>query len=193
MPASAIASAAATEIGDNKGNVFGQLSTEEFIGVLIEELRQQDPFDPQDSQALLEQLSSLRNIESQMELQDQLESLVLQNQVSAAGGMIGKVVQGRDSNNDSVSGRVESVRVEKGKPILELESGKSVAMDNITKVSDLGEDLVGMGVEARRGEESVSGIVTSVHKAGGQSMLELDSGSTVTLDQVTRVFSPEEG
>lgn len=193
MPASAIASAAATEIGDNKGNVFGQLSTEQFIGVLIEELRQQDPFDPQDSQALLEQLSSLRNIESQMELQDQLQSLVLQNQVSAAGGMIGKVVQGRDSNNDSVSGRVESVRVEKGKPILELENGKSVPMNNITKVSDLGEDLVGMGVEARRGEESVSGIVTSVHKAGSQSMLELDSGATVTLDQVTRVFSPGEG
>lgn len=167
---------------------FGQMSTEKFVGVLIEELRQQDPFNPQDSTALLEQLSSLRNIESQMDLQDQLRTLVLQNQVSAAGGMIGKVIQGRDTNNDPVTGRVSAVRVAEGKAILELESGRNVPMDNVSKVSDMEQDLIGMAVEAQRGDQTVTGIVRNVHNAGGQAMLELDSGATVTIEQVKRIF-----
>ncbi|MEX2213104.1 MAG: flagellar hook capping FlgD N-terminal domain-containing protein [Phycisphaeraceae bacterium] len=117
------------------GGGFAALSSTDFIKVLLTELSNQDPFQPQDSGALLEQLSSLRNIESQLSLQKGLESLVLQNGVTSAAGLIGKDVEGLDANNDSISGVVASVRVERGKAVLELSSGKSLAIDRVTSIS----------------------------------------------------------
>ena len=116
---------------------FAALGSDEFIKIMLSELTQQSPFDPQDSSALLEQLSSLRNIESQISLQEQLEDLVLQNQISAAGGLIGKVVTGLDSQNNQVQGLVTSVRVQDGKAILELDSGKTLSMSRVTEISEL--------------------------------------------------------
>lgn len=116
---------------------FGELSSEEFIQVMITELSNQDPLDPQDSSKLLEQFSSLRNIESQLALQEQLETLVLQNQVSSAGGLIGKLVAGIDESNTSVVGMVSSVIVQDGRALLELDTGQVLPMDRVIQITDL--------------------------------------------------------
>jgi flagellar basal-body rod modification protein FlgD len=119
------------------GGAFGSLKTGDFLKVMMSELSHQDPFQPQDSSKLLEQFSSLRNIESQLSLQDSIQSLVLQNQVSSAGGMIGKLVAGLDADNDQVAGLVTSVLVQNGKVMLELDTGKSLAMDRVTQLANL--------------------------------------------------------
>lgn len=136
MSAGAIAGAAGT-VSEVAG-AFGNLKSEDFVRVMIAELANQDPLEPQDSGALLEQLSSLRNIESQLSLQKQLGSLVLQNQIASAGGLIGKTVAGLDGSNDQVTGEVQSVRIQDGKVLLELDSGRSLAMDRITQITDPG-------------------------------------------------------
>jgi len=124
----------------SSSNAFSNIKSEDFIKILISELANQDPLDPQDSSALLEQLSSLRNIESQLSLQDQLEGLVNQNQLAMAGGMIGKLVSGRDSFNSEVSGIVTAIRVEDGKAILELDSARTLPIANVLRITDLESD-----------------------------------------------------
>lgn len=116
-------------------NKFADLSSSEFVKVLVKELTNQDPFDPQDSSKILEQLSSLRNIESQTQLQDRIEDLVLQNEVSQASGMIGKMVQGLDHSNNRIDGVVTSVRVQEGKSILELDTGKQLPMSRVERIT----------------------------------------------------------
>ena len=116
---------------------FGDLKSGDFIRVLLTELSNQDPFAPQDSGALLEQLSSLRNIESQLSLQEKLEDLVLQNQISSAGGLIGKEVTGLGENNTQTKGLVTSVRVQDGEAILELDTGRSLPMNRVTRIANL--------------------------------------------------------
>lgn len=116
-------------------NRFADLSSDEFIHVMLSELKNQDPFKPQDSSALLEQLSSLRNIESQMTLQETLKELVFQNQIVGAGNMIGKLVEGLDGNNDRITGLVTSVRVANGEVILELDSGQQLDMNRVSTIS----------------------------------------------------------
>lgn len=134
MSAGAISSAV-SPIATGAGG-FGDLTSEEFIKVMIEELSHQDPFEPQDSSALLEQLSSLRNIESQLTLQQQIGDLVLQNQIAAAGGLIGKIVNGQDADFDDIQGLVTSVRVQDGTVYLELDTGRTLPMDRITEITD---------------------------------------------------------
>ncbi|MBI1336387.1 MAG: hypothetical protein GC164_05435 [Phycisphaera sp.] len=117
------------------GGGFAAITSDQFIKIMVSELTKQDPLNPQDTSKLLEQLSSIRNIESQVNLQDQLESLVMQNQVASAGNLIGKVVTGLNDSNYQVSGLVTSVRVQDGNAILELDSGNSLSMDRVTLIS----------------------------------------------------------
>jgi len=117
-------------------NAFAELDSGEFLNILLTELTNQDPFEPNDSQALLEQLSALRNIESQTALQDKLEALVLQNNISQAGSLLGKVVEGLNANGDKLGGQVMSVRVVDGKAELELDTGRTLALERITRVTE---------------------------------------------------------
>ncbi|NBC11129.1 MAG: hypothetical protein GVY24_05250 [Planctomycetes bacterium] len=117
-------------------NAFAELDSGEFLNILLTELTNQDPFEPNDSQALLEQLSALRNIESQTALQDKLEALVLQNNISQAGALLGKVVEGLNANGDKLTGQVMSVRVVDGKAELELDTGRTLALERITRVTE---------------------------------------------------------
>lgn len=134
MAVSGINGGSAGSTIESSTGAFGKLKSDEFIKVMLSELKNQDPLNPQDSSKLLEQLSSLRNIESQLDLQDKLSSLVLQNQVASAGNMIGKLVSGLDDSNDAIQGVVTAVRVADGKAILELDSGKTLGMDRVTRV-----------------------------------------------------------
>lgn len=117
------------------GGGFAELSSEEFTRIMIEELTNQDPFEPNDTQALLEQVSGLMNIESQSSLQDSLEALTLQSSLAYASGMIGKQIEGLDLNNDPITGMVESIRVVEGKAQLELDNGTALPLDRVTRIT----------------------------------------------------------
>ena len=88
---------------------FNEMSSEEFMKIIFTELQQQDPFKPNDSSALLEQLNSIRSIESDIQMGEQLESIVFQNQLASAGNLIGKRVGGLSTENTRVAGTVKSV------------------------------------------------------------------------------------
>ena len=60
MDISATSSNTAAATGVNR---MADLSSEEFVQILITELQNQDPFNPSDTNAMLEQISSIRNID----------------------------------------------------------------------------------------------------------------------------------
>ncbi len=130
------AGAAQAAGGAKLNNRFSDISSEEFVKILVTELTQQDPLQPNDTGAILEQLSSLRNIESQISLQDQLEALVLQNQIAQAGGLIGKKVEGLDGSDNKITGHVTAVRIVDGEAVLELDSGKQLPMNRVTRMTE---------------------------------------------------------
>ena len=59
----------------------------------------------------------------------------VQNQIGAAGNLIGKSVQGIDDNLAPVSGIVTSVSVVNSAASLNLDNGKSLAMANVTQIA----------------------------------------------------------
>ncbi len=135
MSVGAITGSGNTTQSSASASGYGALSSQEFMRILLTEMSNQDPFSPQDSSKLMEQISSLRNIESQIQLQETLTSLVAQNQIGAAGGMIGKLVAGLDAANNPVEGLVQSVRMQGGKAFLELDSGNLLAMDRVLAIA----------------------------------------------------------
>ena len=115
---------------------FSEMTSEDFIRIIFTELANQDPLAPSDSSALLDQLNSIRSIESDLEMINRLESLVLENQLAAGANLIGKVVTGLTEANDRVSGKVVSV-VRNGDTVsLELENGRRVPIDFVEMIQE---------------------------------------------------------
>ncbi len=115
---------------------FSEMSTSDFIRIIFTELTHQDPFKPNDSSALLEQLNSIRSIESDLQLVDQFKSLVFENQFAGAAGLMGKYLTGLTESLDRVSGYVVSVFREGDNVVLELDNGWRVPLGSVESVTD---------------------------------------------------------
>jgi flagellar basal-body rod modification protein FlgD len=189
-------------------NGFANLSSGEFLQIILSELSNQDPLAPNDTAAILEQLSSIRNIETQTQLDDKLSDLVTQNSISTSANFIGKFVSGLDANNNNAQGIVESLSVRDGKPVLNLAGGAELEAERVTQVEDLGNldtqvvqqllanlqvldsgsligrDVVGSVASIDGGTRQVSGRVTGVTVVDGQIQLELDTLETLPLGGV---------
>lgn len=115
---------------------FNEMSTEDFIRIIFAELANQDPFQPNDSSALLDQLNSIRSIESDVKLIERLDSLIFGNQLASAGNLLGQVVGGLNENNDRVLGFVIRIVRQGDEVQLELDSGDIITFDNVETVLD---------------------------------------------------------
>jgi flagellar basal-body rod modification protein FlgD len=115
-----------------------QLKAEDFIKMMVTQLQNQDPMEPAKNEELLAQMSQIGQLQSATDLQSSLKSMVMQNNIGAAGNLIGKKVQGLDEAGDQVEGLVNSVRVEKDKGVfLELDNGKTLPVDYVTNISTM--------------------------------------------------------
>lgn len=116
------------------GDAFSNLSSEEFTKIILTELQNQDPLEPNDTGALLEQLSSIRSIQSDLELQTRLETMVAQNELAGASGLIGKRVSGLTDSNQRVEDEVASVSRTDAGAVLNLKGGKRMPMSNLDEI-----------------------------------------------------------
>ena len=117
-------------------NRFSDLSSQEFVEIIFAELANQDPLKPSDTGALLDQLSTLRSIQSDIDLQSKLESLIAQNELSSAASMIGKFVSGVSAEGEFVEDFVFSVTRTQDGPVLNLDSGKRLTLANVHEIVD---------------------------------------------------------
>lgn len=115
---------------------LGSLTNDQFLQIMMEELANQDPLSPSDTSKLMEQLSTLRNIQSQMDLQSALTDLVTQNQITTASSLIGKYVAGLSDSNDQITGLVTSITVTDNKAILQLDTGNTLSLSKVTAVAN---------------------------------------------------------
>ena len=110
---------------------FNEMSSEEFMKIIFTELQQQDPFKPNYSGALIEQLNSIRSIESDIAMGERLESIVFQNQLAGAGNLIGKRVSGLTVDNERVGGMVKSVARAGDQIALVLHNNWTIPIENV--------------------------------------------------------------
>jgi flagellar basal-body rod modification protein FlgD len=112
-------------------NAFNDLTSEQFVKIMFTELSNQDPLKPNDSNQMLQQLSSLRSIQSDINLTDKLEAILTQNQLSTAGSLIGKYVSGLTEGGQRVVGEVVAVARNENGPLLRLSNNFLVPFANV--------------------------------------------------------------
>jgi flagellar basal-body rod modification protein FlgD len=134
MAVDALSAVGSSASGAASRSAFGDLKAEEFVKIIFTELANQDPLEPNDSQALLQQLSTIRSIQSDIDMGTRLGSLVAQNEMAAAAGLIGRTIRGRGESGSLVTGGVKSVTRTADGPVLNLEGGQRVRMSAVNEV-----------------------------------------------------------
>lgn len=176
-------------------NSFSALDSEDFFGLLITQLTNQDPFEPTGNEELFNQIASIRDIELSTALTESLETLTGQQRFGAASSLIGRFVTGA-SGSDGMphSGIVTGVRFDaKGEAVLQLGDGTEMALADVTTIEaaeSAAESLIGttvFGVDTRDPSDvrAVEGIVTSARTdERGETVVELDTGEDIRFRDV---------
>ncbi len=171
------------------------LSSDDFFKLLIAQLTNQDPMEPTSNAELLQQISSIRDIELSTTLTASLQKLAGQQQFGSASMLIGQYVTSvADSHGNVKEGTVVGVKFDpQGRPTLQLSSGIELDMSQLASIVSpvqAGETMVGRqitGLDRRNPAEPevIEGLVTAVRVAeGGEVILELDSGDDLRLRDV---------
>jgi flagellar basal-body rod modification protein FlgD len=108
------------------------LDYDSFLTLLIAQLKNQDPTEPQDSAQYIAQLATFSNVEQSIKTNAKLDELLTTFSLSQAEGLIGRTVT---SSDGSVSGKVEAVKIITGGAVAILEGGAEVELGAGIKIS----------------------------------------------------------
>jgi len=187
-------------------DAFREMDLNDFIKLMVAELQNQDPLNPMDNAQILQQMSQIREIGSNDRLTETLESAFLAQNVSTAGGMLGKwVAKLSDDGLVDMFGKVERVSVQEGVPLLHV-GDQTVNLKNTTELQLLSEsagedlnqymELVGKTVEAATDQtpqvpsQVVTGRVHQVSFVDGAARLHIGE-HTAALGNVIRVLDAD--
>lgn len=112
---------------------FGALTADKFMTLLITQLQNQDPTEPVGNEELLNQLSMMRNLQSNIELGDALKSITVDQRLATSASFIGKEVVGVDVEQKSVTGVVDRAFVRDGEAYVGI-GEHVVPLDSITDI-----------------------------------------------------------
>ena len=106
----------------------------QFLKLLLTQLKYQDPLAPMDDTAMLAQQAQFASLEQMQNLNTNLVGLMAMQNVTQATTLIGKTVTGTDANGLPLVGKVSSVKFQDGNPILQV--GTSVMpLPNVVSIS----------------------------------------------------------
>lgn len=112
---------------------MNSLNRDSFLSLLITQLQNQDPLSPMDNTQFTAQLAQFSSLERLENINDGLADLNVSSKVSQAFSVIGKKVAYTDSEGKPVTGKVESVGIKDGQPMLNVGSD-SVSLDKVLAV-----------------------------------------------------------
>jgi len=111
----------------------GELGKDDFLNLLVTQLRYQDPMNPVDDKEFIGQMAQFSSLEQMQNMNNSITA-------SKAFDMIGKMVKANIQDDATletklVEGRVESVKIDGGKTFVVI-NGKEVPVEKVTNVTD---------------------------------------------------------
>lgn len=112
---------------------FDRLGKQEFLKLLVAQLKNQDPMKPVDNQEFVAQLAQFAALETMQNLDKRLEELAQTQALGQAAGLLGKNVQARLADGTTLSGTVSQAQVAQGAVKLVV-NGQTIGLDQIVTV-----------------------------------------------------------
>ncbi|MBI1849941.1 MAG: hypothetical protein HYR85_06310 [Planctomycetes bacterium] len=118
-------SAADTSLGTSIGAALGggSLDRQAFLKLLVTQLRNQDPIEPQSNTEFLAQLAQFSQLEESQSLNQTLQAQTLMQQLTFGASLAGHQIRYVDANGADQTGMVDSVRVDSSGLLLRVNGG----------------------------------------------------------------------
>lgn len=118
-----------------------ELDKDAFLTLLVQQLKNQDPIEPASNEEFVAQLANFSSLEQMEELNENLISMVvlqqsnaLMEQLTSSSALIGQTVNFIDAETlESRSGTVESVKIQDGLAVLNID-GEPIPLVDVTEV-----------------------------------------------------------
>jgi flagellar basal-body rod modification protein FlgD len=115
--------------GSTVNRADGSLGENQFLDLMMDQLKAQDPTNPADPTAFLSELANFSSLEQQTNI------ATAQSQGSAFG-LIGKTVTATDSSGKVVTGVVGKVDILSGTPTLTVGDEGGITLSSVSEVSN---------------------------------------------------------
>ncbi|UUZ85930.1 hypothetical protein LJK88_22240 [Paenibacillus sp. P26] len=126
-----------SKAGTTTSGAQGSLGKDDFLKILITQLKNQDPMQPLEDKEFIAQMAQFTSVEQLTNMSGELKQL--RQSLGLASGLIGKTVtytatnaQGKD---EVKTGTVESIIVKSGEQYAKV-SGTDVSLDKISGISN---------------------------------------------------------
>lgn len=186
-----------------KDRKTGELGKDDFLNLLVTQLRYQDPLKPVDDKEFIGQMAQFSSLEQMQNMNSSLSQ-------SQAFSLIGKhitanIVDDKTKETSTVEGDVSSVKVDKGKTYV-IVKGKDIPVEKITDVTEGTRsqsnisnytNLIGYNVQGGVYDSetsnivAVSGIVKSIQKGVYEDYAVMDGVKVEISDIDTDVHSTD--
>jgi len=124
----------ASQASSTTSSALGQLNSDAFLKLLVAQMRYQNPMSPTDASAMLDQTAQFTTVETLQAISETNQALLGFQQTTLAMGTVGKDVYAYTTDGEAVTGFVETVRFTADGPILELDSGYHIPLNNVVEV-----------------------------------------------------------
>lgn len=117
QPTSSSKSTSATTVGYN-----------DFLQLLIAQMRNQDPTSPTDMAQYMSQFAQLSSVEQAIQTNAKLDTLLSTSALSQAEGLIGRTATFTSEDGKDTTGKIMSVHIIQGGAVATLDSGVQVLL-----------------------------------------------------------------
>jgi len=128
----------------------GELGKDEFLKLLMAQIKNQDPLDPMDDKEFISQMTTFSSLEQMMNMNDSIQQLVRNQSVSPViqySHMIGKEVSYYKLDEETgdilepkeiVTSQVKAISEKEGFAVIELENDQKIYTDEVLRVTTPG-------------------------------------------------------
>ena len=134
MEVTAVGSATDIQLVDRDKIGFAGMTSDSFMKLLITTLQNQDPLEPLGNDELLSQLSTMRNLQSNIELGNALKSITVSQQLSTATTFIGKSVTGSIAGQQEVTGIADRALLKGGQAFIGIGNAE-IPLTGVSRVN----------------------------------------------------------
>jgi flagellar basal-body rod modification protein FlgD len=100
----------------------------DFLQLLIAQMKNQDPTSPTDMSQYMSQFAQLSSVEQAIQTNTKLDALLNSNSLSQAESLIGRTAAFTDASGQSTTGKITAVHIISGGAVATLDNGVDVQL-----------------------------------------------------------------
>ncbi len=108
-----------------KSSTGNTLDYNNFLRLLVAQMKNQDPTAPSDPTAFVSQLASFSAVEQQVNMNSKLDALLTQTELSQGASVIGRTLTSADG---TISGKVGAIEITSSGATALLTNGQTIAL-----------------------------------------------------------------